>query len=89
MCHGVDARGSGPLAHSSKPATPDLTTPAFRARLSQYPGVIISSIVLRPNGDLIPKTLRDNGYKLPSHTWTIRDLRSINEYLSTLITKNK
>ncbi|MCA3843757.1 MAG: c-type cytochrome, partial [Burkholderia sp.] len=33
MCHGADARGTGPLANKSSPPTPDLTTPAFQKRL--------------------------------------------------------
>ena len=51
--------GNGPLAKKSNPPTPDLTTPAFKKRLNDYPGVIVSSVILRPNGDLIPKTLRE------------------------------
>ncbi|MFL9865709.1 cytochrome c [Paraburkholderia fungorum] len=89
MCHGVDAKGTGPLANKSNPPTPDLTTPAFKKRLSDYPGVIVSSIILRPNGDLIPKTLRENGVKLPSHHWTIDDFRDLNQYLSSVILKNQ
>jgi mono/diheme cytochrome c family protein len=61
MCHGIDLKGTGPLAHKSTPPTPDLTTAAFKKRLNDYPGVIVSSIILRPNGDLIPKTLQENG----------------------------
>jgi antibiotic biosynthesis monooxygenase (ABM) superfamily enzyme len=56
MCHGSDAKASGPLAHKSNPSTPDLTTAAFKKRLADYPGVIVSSIILRPNGDLITFT---------------------------------
>ncbi|WGY71301.1 cytochrome c [Burkholderia cepacia] len=88
MCHGADARGTGPLANKSSPPTPDLTTPAFKKRLSDYPGVIVSSIILRPNGDLIPKTLRENGIKLPPHPWSVKDFRDLNQYLSSLILKN-
>ncbi|MEO6677861.1 MAG: c-type cytochrome, partial [Pseudomonas sp.] len=55
MCHGTDLKGTGPLANKSNPPTPDLTTSAFKKRLTNYPGVIVSSIILRPNGDLIPK----------------------------------
>ncbi|WP_175777155.1 cytochrome c [Burkholderia anthina] len=87
MCHGADARGTGPLANKSSPPTPDLTTPAFRKRLGDYPGVIVSSIILRPNGDLIPKTLRENGIKLPPHAWTVKDFRDLNQYLTGLISK--
>ncbi|WP_082720220.1 cytochrome c [Burkholderia sp. MSMB1835] len=87
MCHGADARGTGPLANKSSPPTPDLTTPAFKKRLSDYPGVIVSSIILRPNGDLIPKTLRENGIKLPPHPWTVKDFRDLNQYMTELISK--
>ncbi|MBP4045937.1 cytochrome c [Chromobacterium violaceum] len=87
MCHGESAKGTGPLANKSNPPTPNLATPAFRKRLSDYPGVIVSSIILRPNGDLIPKTLRENGVKLPPHPWTIKDLRDLNEYMAGLIAK--
>lgn len=87
MCHGADAKGSGPLANKSTPPTPDLTTPAFRQRLAYYPGVIVSSIILRPNGDLIPQTLRQNGYRVPSHAWTVQDFRDINDYIRGLIAK--
>ena len=61
MCHGMDLKATGPLANKSNPSTPDLTTSAFKKRLTDYPGVIVSSIILRPNGDLIPRTLRENG----------------------------
>ncbi|MBR8236336.1 cytochrome c [Burkholderia sp. AU42008] len=87
MCHGADARGTGPLANKSRPPTPDLTTPAFKKRLNDYPGVIVSSVILRPNGDLIPKTLRENGVKLPPHPWTVKDFRDLNQYMTGLILK--
>jgi mono/diheme cytochrome c family protein len=85
QCHGVDARATGPLALKSTPPTPDLTTLAFRQRLARYPGVIVSSIVLRPNGNLIPATLARNGVKLPDHIWTDQELRLIDQYLRSLI----
>ncbi|MBV8270865.1 MAG: cytochrome c [Cupriavidus sp.] len=88
MCHGADARGTGPLANKSNPPTPDLATFAFKKRLGDYPGVIVSSIILRPNGDLIPKTLRENGIKLSPYPWTVKDFRDLNQYLSGLILKN-
>jgi len=88
MCHGTDARATGPLAKSSNPPTPDLTSPAFRQRLALYPGVIVASIVLRPNGDLIPSTLKKNGVTLPGHVWTDRDLRAIDRYIKALIDSN-
>jgi mono/diheme cytochrome c family protein len=85
VCHGVDIKGTGPLAHKSNPPTPDLTTPAFKKRLNEYPGVIVSSIILRPNGNLIPKTLQENGVKIPPHAWSIKDLRDLHEYMSGVI----
>ncbi|WP_404484323.1 c-type cytochrome [Pseudomonas sp. HT11] len=87
MCHGADLKGTGPLAHRSNPPTPDLTTPAFKKRLSDYPGVIVSSVILRPNGDLIPRTLRENGVKVPPHAWTVNDFRDLNQYISGAILK--
>lgn len=89
MCHGADIKGTGALANKSNPPTPDLTTPAFRKRLSEYPGVIVSSVVLRPNGDLIPKTLRENGVKLPPFSWRVNDLRDVNQYMSSVISKKR
>ncbi|POA31783.1 cytochrome C [Pseudomonas sp. GW460-R15] len=89
MCHGIDIKGTGPLANKSNPPTPDLTTSAFKKRLNDYPGVIVSSIILRPNGDLIPKTLRENGVKIPPHAWSIKDLRDLNQYMSGVISKNR
>lgn len=88
MCHGADIKGTGPLAHKSDPPTPDLTTAAFQKRLHDYPGVIVSSVVLRPNGDLIPRTLRENGVKLPPHAWTVKDLRDLNGYMAAAIAQN-
>lgn len=89
MCHGPDIKGTGPLANKSKPPTPDLTTPAFKKRLNDYPGVIVSSIILRPNGDLIPRTLRENGVKLSPFTWKVQDFRDLNEYMSGVISKSR
>lgn len=89
VCHGADARGTGPLAHKSNPPTPDLTTAAFRKRLADYPGVIVSSVILRPNGDLIPKTLRENGVKIPPHAWTVREFRDLNQYMNGLVLKKQ
>jgi len=88
VCHGADIKATGPLAHKSSPPTPDLTTPAFRKRLSDYPGVIVSSVVLRPNGSLIPRTLRENGVKIPPHAWSIDDLRDLNQYMVGVISKS-
>lgn len=87
MCHGADAKGTGPLANKSNPPIPDLATAAFRKRLHDYPGVIVSSVILRPNGDLIPRTLRENGVKVPPHAWTVKDFRDLNEYFSGLVAK--
>jgi hypothetical protein len=81
MCHGADIRGTGPLAYKSSPPTPDLTSAAFKRRLAKYTGVIVSSVILRPNGDLIPKTLKENGVKVAPHAWTVKDFRDLNEYM--------
>ncbi|MGE8680216.1 MAG: c-type cytochrome [Achromobacter marplatensis] len=89
MCHGADIKGTGPLAKKSNPPTPDLTTAAFKKRLHDYPGVIVSSVILRPNGDLIPRTLRENGVKLAPHTWTVQDFRDLNQYMSGVIAKSR
>ncbi|WIE48197.1 c-type cytochrome [Pseudomonas sp. GM17] len=89
VCHGADIKGSGPLANKSNPPTPDLTTPTFKKRLNDYPGVIVSSIILRPNGDLIPRTLRENGVKIPPHAWSVKDLRDLNQYMNGVISKNR
>ncbi|MFL1490377.1 c-type cytochrome [Pseudomonas antarctica] len=89
MCHGTTIKGTGPLANKSNPPTPNLTTPAFKKRLNDYPGVIVSSVILRPNGDLIPRTLRDNGVKVPPHAWTINDLRDLNQYMSGVIAQSR
>ncbi|AEV64924.1 c-type cytochrome [Pseudomonas ogarae] len=89
MCHGVDLKGTGPLAHKSNPPTPDLTTAAFKKRLSDYPGVIVSSIILRPNGDLIPRTLRENGVKLSPYSWSVKDFRDLNQYMGGVISKSR
>jgi hypothetical protein len=89
MCHGIDLKATGPLANKSNPPTPDLTTSAFKKRLNDYPGVIVSSIILRPNGDLIPKTLRENGVKLSPYSWRIKNLRDLNQYMSGVIAKKR
>ncbi|MEG8200798.1 cytochrome c [Pseudomonas sp. 5FOS] len=87
VCHGADIKGTGPLARKSNPPTPDLTTLSFRKRLADYPGVIVSSIVLRPNGSLILDTLKENNVKIPPHSWSVQDLRDVNQYMSSLISK--
>ena len=89
ICHGADIKGTGPLARKSSPPTPDLTSAAFRKRLQEYPGVIVSSVILRPNGDLIPRTLRENGAKLAPHPWTVQDFRDLNKYMSDVISKSR
>ncbi|QTT88504.1 c-type cytochrome [Pseudomonas chlororaphis] len=89
VCHGADIKGTGPLANKSNPPTPDLTTSAFKKRLNDYPGVIVSSIILRPNGDLIPRTLQENGVKIPPHVWSIKDLRDLHQYMTGVISKNR
>lgn len=89
VCHGGDIKGTGPLAKKSNPPTPDLTTAAFKKRLEDYPGVIVSSVILRPNGDLIPKTLRENGVKIAPHAWTVQDFRDLNKYMIDVISKSR
>ena len=89
MCHGADIKGTGPLANKSNPPTPDLTTAAFKKRLNDYPGVIVSSIILRPNGDLIPRTLRENGVKLAPLAWRVSDFRDLNQYMSGVIARTR
>ncbi|SFP02747.1 cytochrome c [Pseudomonas sp. NFPP28] len=89
MCHGADIKGTGPLANKSNPPTPDLTTAAFKKRLNDYPGVIVSSIIIRPNGDLIPRTLRENGVKLAPFAWRVSDFRDLNQYMSGVIAKTR
>lgn len=89
MCHGMDLKATGPLANKSNPPTPDLTTSAFKKRLHDYPGVIVSSIILRPNGDLIPRTLRENGVKLSPHSWSVKDFRDLNQYMGGVISQNR
>lgn len=89
MCHGPDLKATGPLARKSTPPTPDLTTPAFKQRLNEYPGVIVASVILRPNGNLIPKTLQENGVKLPAHAWSVQDLRDLNDYMRGVIVKSR
>jgi len=88
VCHGPDIKATGPLAKKSNPPTPDLTTAAFKQRLHDYPGVIVSSIILRPNGNLIPKTLKDNGVKIAPHTWSVQDFRDLHQYMSSVISKS-
>ncbi len=89
MCHGADIKASGPLAAKSNPPTPDLTTVAFKKRLNDYPGVIVSSVILRPNGNLIPKTLRENGVKVPPHAWTVDDFRDLDQYMRGVIANTR
>lgn len=87
ICHGLDARGTGPLAHKSTPPANDLTSPKFQERLKKYPGVIVLSVVLMPNGTLIPDTLKKNGVTLPKKDWRASELRALNKYLIELIKK--
>lgn len=89
VCHGAEIKGTGPLANKSSPPTPDLTTAAFKKRLKDYPGVIVSSVILRPNGDLIPKTLKENGVKIAPYAWRVKDFRDLNQYMSDVILKNR
>ena len=87
VCHGADIKATGPLARKSTPPTPDLTTPAFKKRLNEYPGVIVSSVILRPNGNLIPKTLQENGVKIAPHAWSVKDFRDLNQYMREVISR--
>lgn len=87
VCHGADIKATGPLANKSNPPTPDLTTATFKKRLKDYPGVIVSSIILRPNGNLIPKTLQDNGVKIAPHAWSVQDFRDLHQNMSEVIAK--
>lgn len=89
VCHGADIKGSGPLARKSTPPTPDLTSAAFKKRLHDYPGVIVSSVILRPNGDLIPKTLRENGVKMAPFAWKVNDFRDLNQYMTSMIASSR
>ena len=89
VCHGADIKATGPLANKSNPPTPDLTTSAFKQRLKDYPGVIVSSIILRPNGNLIPKTLQDNGVKIAPHAWSVEDFRDLHQYMSEVIANSR
>ncbi|MBC3435909.1 cytochrome c [Pseudomonas sp. BW16M2] len=89
VCHGADIKGTGPLAGKSNPPTPDLTTSTFKKRLNEYPGVIVSSVILRPNGNLIPRTLQENGVKIPPHAWSVQDLRDLHSYMSGVIARSR
>lgn len=89
VCHGADIRGTGPLANKSTPPTPDLTTAAFKKRLKDYPGVIVSSVILRPNGDLIPATLKKNSVKIAPYAWRVNDFRDLNQYMLGVIAKSR
>ena len=89
VCHGADIRGTGPLANKSNPRTPDLTTSAFKKRLKDYPGVIVSSVILRPNGDLIPRTLKENGVRIAPYAWKVKDFRDLNDYMTGVISKGR
>lgn len=86
---GADIQVTGPLAHKNNPPTPNMTTPSFEKRLNDYPGVIVSSIILRPNGDLTPRTLRENGVKMPPPLCSIKVLRDLNQYMTGVISKNR
>lgn len=89
VCHGADIKGTGPLALKSNPPTPDLTTAAFQKRLKAYPGVIVSSVILRPNGDLIPKTLKENGVRIAPYAWRVNDFRDLNQYMLGVIAQSR
>lgn len=89
VCHGAEIKGTGPLANKSNPRTPDLTTSAFKKRLQDYPGVIVSSVILRPNGDLIPRTLKENGVRIAPYAWKVKDFRDLNDYMTGVISKGR
>ena len=89
VCHGADIKGTGALATKSNPPAPDLTTAAFKKRLNDYPGVIVASVILRPNGNLIPKTLQENGVKIPPHAWSVQDFRDLNQYMTGVISRTR
>ncbi|HYF97526.1 MAG TPA: cytochrome c [Coxiellaceae bacterium] len=85
VCHGDSGRATGPLAYKSKPSATDFSSCAFRERLAAYPGVIVASIILMPNGNLIPNTLKRNGVYLPDKQWTADELRTVNTYIKLLM----
>lgn len=87
LCHGDDGHGTGPLANKSSPAATDFSSCAFRKKLAACPGVIVSSIILMPNGDLIPRTLKENGVVLPQKQWNADELRAVNQYILELMAK--
>ncbi|MCX6957108.1 MAG: cytochrome c [Verrucomicrobiae bacterium] len=87
FCHGLDALGTGALAHKSTPPANDFTSAAFQKQLAENPGVIVSSVVLMPNETLIPDTLKKNGVTLPEKDWRASELRALNKYLMELIKK--
>ena len=87
ICHGTDMKGTGPLARKSNPPASDLTAAAFRRRLKANPQAISSSVILRPNGDLIPRTLRENGVKMPPFSWTRKKLDDLDAYMTGVIAK--
>lgn len=49
----------------------------------------IETVILRPNGDLIPRTLRENGYRVPPHAWSAKDFQDLNAYRVDVINKSK
>jgi hypothetical protein len=38
---------------------------------------------------LIPRTLKENGYRVPPHAWTVKDFRDLNDYMNDLIRKSR
>ncbi|WP_277978533.1 hypothetical protein [Sphingomonas phyllosphaerae] len=58
---------------------------SLQEALGLYPGVIVASIILPPDGDLIPRTLRENGVRVPSHGCTVRDCRDIDADMKRII----
>lgn len=85
MGQGADIKGTGPLAKKSNPPAPDLTAATVEKRLNDFSGVIVSSVILRPNGDPIPRALKKNGVKLAPHSRTVQDFRDLNKCMSDVI----
>lgn len=42
---------------------------------------------LRLNGNLIPKTLQENGVKMPPFTWKVQDFQDLNQYMVGVISR--
>ena len=88
VCHGADIRAAArwPTRATHRPRPDDGCLPAAARGL---PGVIVSSVILRPNGNLIPRTLQENGVKIPPHAWSVQDFRDLNQYMSGVILQRR